>query len=46
MPFGANGGISLPYNPTGWFETGSGLKLNMVLGSGVAVAGGLTYVEV
>jgi len=46
MPFGANGGISLPYNPTGWFETGSGLKLNMVLGSGVAVAGGLSYVEV
>ncbi len=46
MPFGANGGISLPYNPTGWFETTSGAKLNMVLGSGVAVAGGLTYIEV
>jgi len=46
MPFGANGGISLPYNPNGWFETASGEKLNMVLGSGVAVAGGLSYIEV
>jgi len=46
MPFGANGGISLPYNPNGWFQTVSGEKLNMVLGSGVAVAGGLSYIEV
>ena len=46
MPFGANGGISLPYNPNGWFQTVAGEKLNMVLGSGVAVAGGLSYIEV
>lgn len=46
MPFGANGGISLPYNPSGWFETVAGEKLNMVLGAGIAVAGGLSYIEV
>ena len=46
MPFGANGGISLPYNPVGWFQTVSGEKLNMVLGSSVQVSGGLTYIEV
>jgi hypothetical protein len=46
MPFGANGGISLPFNAAGWFQTVAGEKLNLVLGSGVAVAGGLTYVSI
>lgn len=46
MSFAANGGISLPFNPVGWFETAAGAKLDMVLGSAVAVAGGLTYIEV
>lgn len=46
MSFAANGGISLPFNPTGWFETAAGEKLNHVLGSAVAIAGGLTYVEI
>lgn len=46
MSFAANGGISLPYNPVGWFETAAGEKLNHVLGSSVAFAGGLTYIEV
>lgn len=46
MSFAANGGISLPFNPTGWFETVSGEKLNHVLGSSVGIAGGFLYVEV
>lgn len=46
MSFGANGGISLPFNPVGWFETASGEKLNHVLGTSVGIAGGLTYIEV
>lgn len=44
MPVGATGGFVLPLNELGWFETVAGEKLNLVLGSGVAVAGGLTYV--
>ncbi|WP_337186572.1 hypothetical protein [Phenylobacterium sp.] len=46
MPFAANGGISLPHNPVGWFETDGGEELNHVLGASVAIAGGITYVEV
>lgn len=46
MPFGANGGISLPYNEHGWFRTATGDDLTMTLGSGVAVAGGIQYVAV
>lgn len=46
MSFGANGGISLPFNPVGWFETTAGAKLNHVLGSSVGIAGGFTYIEV
>ena len=42
MSFAANGGISLPYNPNGWFETAAGEKLNHVLGSAVAIAGGVS----
>jgi hypothetical protein len=46
MPFGANGGASAPYCPVGHFETVSGDLLNLVLGSAVAVAGHVIYVEV
>lgn len=46
MSFPANGGISLPFNPIGHFETASGEKLNHVLGSSVGIAGGFTYIEV
>lgn len=45
-PLGVNGGIVLPFCPVGHFETAAGEKLNLVLGSGVAVAGAITYVEV
>jgi hypothetical protein len=44
--FAINGGISLPYNPVGWFETTVGAKLNHVLGASVGIAGALTYIEV
>lgn len=46
MSFPANGGISLPFNPIGHFETVAGEKLNHVLGSSVGIAGGFTYIEV
>jgi len=46
MAFGANGGISVPFNPVGHFETGSNELLNLELGGAVSVAGHLTYVEV
>lgn len=43
MNFAANGGIVLPHNPTGWFETDSGELLNFILSGATSVAGGLTY---
>lgn len=43
----ANGGFSLPFSPVGWFENSSVTQaLIMNLSSGVAVSGGLVYVEV
>lgn len=42
----AGGGISASYNPVGWFETGSGVLLNLNLSGAVAVGGELVYVEV
>lgn len=46
MSFPANGGISLPHNPAGWFETIASQLLNMELGGAVQVSGGFTYQEV
>jgi len=31
---GANGGAILPFNPVGWFQTGSGEGLSLTTGSG------------
>lgn len=42
----ANTGGVLPYNPVGWFETGSNTLLNLNLSGAVAVGGCITYVEV
>lgn len=43
----ANGGLVLPHNPYGWFETGTNNEaLRFNLSSAVAVAGSLTYIEV
>ena len=43
MSFAANGGISLPHNPDGWFETAADTLLNMELGGAVQASGALTY---
>lgn len=46
MAFGANGGMVLADNPTGWFETASGSLLNLELSGATSVDGGLSYVEI
>lgn len=46
MSFPANGGIVLPHNPAGWFETVSGELLSLELSAAVAIAGGIVYAEV
>lgn len=46
MTVKSGGGFVMPFNPLGYFETASGEKLNMVLGTAVQVSGVLTYVEV
>ena len=42
----ANTGFSLPYNPVGWFQTGTNTLLNLELSGAVSVDGCLTYIEV
>lgn len=42
----ANTGAALPFNPAGWFETGSGVLLNANLSAAIAVGGCITYIEV
>jgi len=44
--FAANGGMVLPHNPQGWFETAASALLNLNLSGAVAVGGCLTYIEV
>jgi hypothetical protein len=41
-----NSGICAPFNPAGWFETASGLSLDLNLSAAIAVGGELVYVEV
>lgn len=42
----AGGGISVSFNPLGWFETAIGELLNLDLSGAVAVGGELVYIEV
>jgi hypothetical protein len=42
----ANTGFVLPYNPAGWFETGSNTLLNLELSAAQSVDGSFTYIEV
>lgn len=42
----ANAGAVLPFNPAGWFETGSGVLLNANLSAAIAIGGTITYIEV
>lgn len=46
MSFGANGGVSPAFDPTGHFETASNTLLNMELSAAVQVSGHLKYIEV
>jgi len=43
MNFAANGGIALPHNEEGWFETAAGSLLNLELSGATSVDGALTY---
>ncbi len=38
--------LVLPFNPTGWFQTVSGEKLNLICSDSSEAMGGLTYIEV
>jgi len=42
----ANTGFVLPYNPAGWFQTGTNTLLNLELSAAISVDGALTYIEV
>lgn len=46
MTVKAGGGFVLPFNQAGYFETASGAKLNLVLGTSTQTSGGLTYITV
>lgn len=41
-----NGGLVLPFNPVGWFQTLTGEALDINLSGAVAVGGSITYVTV
>ena len=43
---GANGGVVLPYNPKGWFETTSGEALKVTSGAGSTTGIHVQYAEV
>lgn len=42
----ANMGLCAPFNPLGWFESGSGKTLDINLSGGIAIGGELVYAEV
>jgi WD40 repeat protein len=46
MPLIANTGFVLPFNPTGWFETGANALLNLELSGAIGVHGSFSYVVV
>jgi hypothetical protein len=46
MNLAANGGFVLPFNPVGWFQTGTNTLLNLELSGATSVDGSLTYIEV
>ena len=46
MAFAANGGISVPFNPVGWFETTANTLLNIETDAAANVRGHIVYVEV
>jgi len=46
VPAGANGGQVLPFNPVGWFETGSGASLTVTTSAGSTTEISGVYIEV
>lgn len=44
--YAANGGIALPFNPIGWFDTTAGEALDMVTSGAGQVSGQLSYIAV
>lgn len=44
--FAANGGVVFPYNPVGWFQTGSGNALVANISASSSVSGSLTYLQI
>lgn len=42
----ANTGFVLPYNPHGWFQTGTNTLLNLELSAAISVDGAISYVEI
>jgi len=44
--FAANGGIVLPFNPLGWFQTTSGSAVVFNISATSSIGGSLTYVQV
>jgi hypothetical protein len=46
MDMTANSGFVLPFNPVGWFETGTNTLLNLELSAAVSCDGSVVYVEV
>lgn len=45
FPLGANGGLVLPFNEHGWFETNSGEALNLNLSGAVATGVQIQYIK-
>jgi hypothetical protein len=46
FPLGANGGIVLPFNEHGWFETNAGEALNVVTSAASATGVQVQYIEI
>lgn len=46
FPLGANGGIVLPFNEHGWFQTNSGEALNLNLSVATTTGLSITYVVI
>lgn len=45
FPLGANGGIVLPFNEHGWFETNTNEALNINLGTATATGVQIQYIK-
>jgi len=46
LPLAANGGVSAPFSPVGWFETSENTLLNLETDAAANVRGHLVYVEI